>query len=85
MTEQTPAGNEVGRFIGLVLIVIGVLWMAASGLCSAGFAVALFAEGGGNASDALSVLSVVLLYGGLSALLGFGVFAIGRVLRPSAK
>ena len=82
MTSETPSGgNEVGRFVGLILIVIGLLWMTATGLCSAAFAISLFA-GGGAWREAFSILLTVLLVGGASALVGFGIFAIGRALRP---
>jgi len=83
MTEQPQAPNEVGRFIGLILIVIGALWIAASGLCTAVFAVSLFVDGGGtDLAEASSILLLMLVYGGGSALIGLGVFAIGRWLRP---
>ena len=86
MTEQTPqAGSEIGRFFGLILSVIGVLWMAASGLCTAVFAVGLFADGSGHLAEAFSIVLLMLVYGGMSALLGFGIFVIGRVLRPRPK
>lgn len=63
--EPPPGGGEIRRFIGLVLIAIGVLWMTATGLCTAGFAVSIFADsGGGSLGEA------------------FGIYAIGRALRP---
>lgn len=81
MTEQAP--NELGRFIGLILIAIGVLWMVASGLCTAAFGVSLFWEGtASDLAETSSILLLMLVYGGVSALVGLGVYAIGRWLRP---
>ena len=80
MTEQ-PAGHEIRRFIGLVLIVVGVLWMGVSGLCSAA-ALVMMPLMGGDMRELLSSLPMVLLIGGFSGGLGFAVYAIGRALRP---
>ena len=83
MSNSTPQPpSEIRRFIGLVLLVIGALWMAASGLCTAVFGVGLLAEGGGDLAEASSIVLLMLVYGGVSALFGFGLYAIGRWLRP---
>ena len=83
MNDATPQPpSEIRRFIGLVLMVIGVLWMAATGLCTTIFGVSLLAEGSSDLAEASSIILLMLVYGGLSALAGFGVFAIGRWLRP---
>ena len=78
-----PPPNEIGRFFGLILIAVGALVMALSGLCTAAFAVMLLAESpGANLGEALSFLLLALVYGGIAALAGLGLFAIGRWLRP---
>lgn len=83
MTVPPQAGGgEIRRFVGLILIVIGALWMSASGLCSAAFAISLFADGGGNLAEGFSVVLLIAVYGGISALFGLGVYAIGRAMRP---
>jgi hypothetical protein len=71
--------GSIARFIGLILIVIGVLWLALTGLCSAAFAIGLLGEG--NLSD----VGAVFMIGVPSALIGAVIYAIGRWLRPSLK
>ena len=77
MTEGS-GGGDVQRLIGLVLIVIGALWLVLTGLCSAAFAIGLAGEG--NLND----LGGVLMIGAPSALIGGLIYAIGRWLRPKA-
>ena len=72
MSEQP----SVGRFIGLILVVIGVLWLVLTGLCTAAFAIGLLGEG--NLGD----IGVILTIGVPSALIGGAIYAIGRWLRP---
>lgn len=72
MSEQ----SSIGRFIGLILIVVGALWLAVTGLCTAAFAVGIAGEG--NLNDIGGVLSI----GVPSALIGAALYAIGRWLRP---
>lgn len=67
--------------IGLILIVVGLLWTTASGLCSAAFVVMLFTEGG-DLREALSIVPMVVLVGGFSVGIGFVVYIVGRALRP---
>lgn len=71
-----PAGSPSGRFIGLILISIGVLWLLLTGLCTVFGLVSLMTEG--NLSDILLVLTVTVP----SALLGGAIYAVGRLLRP---
>ena len=68
--------------IGIILIVVGGLWMALSGLCSAVFAVGIFTESNGDIREALSILPMILLVGGFSAGIGLVVYVVGRALRP---
>lgn len=75
-------GHPIQRFVSLALIVIGVLWIGASGLCTAAFFVSLFVEGEGDFREALSIVPMILLVGGISAAVGIGVYALGRTLRP---
>jgi len=84
MTEP-PAGKpgEIRLFIGLILIVIGVLWLVASGLCSAAFFVSLFTEAG-DFREALSIVPMILLVGGFSCGVGFAVYVVGRAMRPKS-
>lgn len=70
--------GSVARFIGLILVVFGVLWLVLTGLCSAAFAIGLLGEG--NLSD----VGAVLMIGGPSALIGAVIYGIGRWLRPRA-
>ena len=81
MSEPTSPPPSVKRIIGLVLIVAGLLWTAASGLCSAAFFVTLFTEGG-DLREALSIVPMIVLAGGLSVGIGLIVYIVGRALRP---
>lgn len=74
MNEQP----SIGRFIGLVFIVIGVLWLTLTGLCTVAFAIGLLGEG--NLGD----IGVILTIAVPSALIGGVIYAIGRWLRPKA-
>lgn len=74
MIEQ----KGVARFIGLILIVIGVIWLVTTGLCSAAFAIGLLGEG--NLGD----IGVILTIAVPSALIGGAIYGIGRWLRPKA-
>lgn len=68
--------SNLPRLIGLILIVIGTLWLVLTGLCSGAFLIGLLGEG--NLRD----ISVVLTIGIPSALIGAPIYAIGRWLRP---
>lgn len=75
MNEPKPP-TTVTRLIGLILIVIGTLWLVLTGLCSGAFLIGLLGEG--NLRD----IGVVLTIGIPSALIGGAIYAIGRWLRP---
>lgn len=83
MTDSAPSPS-IKRIVGLVLITAGILWTAASGLCSVAFAVTLFTEGGGDLREALSIIPMIVLVGGFSAGLGIVAYVVGRALRPKA-
>lgn len=72
------ADNNLTRLIGLILVVIGALWLVLTGLCTAVFAVGVAGEG--NLNDIGGVLSI----GVPSAVIGGIIYAIGRWLRPKA-
>ena len=65
-------------FVGLILVVIGTLWLVLTGLCSAAFAIGLLGEG--NLND----IGVVMTIGIPSALIGGIICAIGRWLRSKS-
>lgn len=75
MTDEPPR-NDLTRLFGLILIVIGTLWLVLTGLCSAAFLIGLLGEG--NLRD----VGVVLTIGIPSALVGGIIYAVGRWLRP---
>lgn len=68
--------SDLARLFGLILIVIGVLWLALTGLCTAAFAIGLLGEG--NLGD----ISVILTIAIPSTLIGGLIYAVGRWLRP---
>jgi hypothetical protein len=74
--HNSPSSRgELSRLVGLILIVIGTLWLVTTGLCSAVFAIGL--TDSGNLND----LGVVLTIGVPSALIGAAIYATGRWLR----
>ena len=81
MTDAPASPGSIRRIVGLVFIAAGALWIAASGLCSAGFFITLFTEGG-DFREALSIVPMIVLVGGFSVGIGFVVYAVGRALRP---
>ena len=84
MSETTPHHpGEIRRFIGLILIAVGVLWMVASGLCSGAFFISLFTEGG-DFREALSIVPMIVLVGGFSIGMGLVFYVVGRAMRPKS-
>ncbi len=71
--------SEVARFVGLLLVAVGVLWLVLTGLCTAAFVIALAAEG--HLNDATGAFAI----GIPSALIGGVIYAIGRWLRPTKQ
>ena len=79
MTEQSSGGG-VQRFIGLLLVIAAVLWMAFSGLCAAWMIGGMFTDGGPARSDFWGWGFLILVVSGFSAAAGFAVFVVGRGL-----
>ncbi len=77
------ATGSVRRFVGLILIVVGVLWMVAAGLCSAGFFASILVEGA-DFREVLSIAPMIALVGGLGAGIGLVIYVVGHALRPRA-
>jgi hypothetical protein len=77
---QDYKGDSIGRFVGLVLMILSAAWMAFSALFGLGLAAAWISETG--LTDELQpwVISV-LIFGALSAAAGYAVFVVGRWLR----
>lgn len=80
MASPTPAqSSPATRFVGLILISIGVLWLVLTGLCTLVGLTSLVGEGG-SLEDSILIFSFAVP----SAILGAGVYFIGRLLRPRA-
>lgn len=77
MAELPPvqAGSPTGRFVGLILISIGILWLSLTGLCAVVTFVSMFSEGG------FANILLILVFAGPSALVGAAFYGIGRLLR----
>ena len=78
LDHPVEKSRELSRLIGLILIVVGAIWLVTTGLCSAAFAIGL--ADSGNFSD----LAIILLVGVPSAMIGGVLYALGRWLRPRA-
>lgn len=77
MSEISPFGSDTKRLFGLVLIVVGVLWLVTTGLCTLGFLFFITSTYHLMTGDLLWIVGV----GGPSALIGWGIYATGRWLR----
>ncbi len=76
--------SEARRVFGLILIVLGILWMALSGLCTAvGLFFTVPASFGqyGNAS----FMFLAIVPGGISIAIGWAVWLGGRALKRAGE
>ncbi len=71
MSTQDPA-DYLRRFVGLIIIVFGVMFLAFGGLCSAVYLLSFFAEGD------LNNLGLALMVGVPTALVGGMIISTGR-------
>lgn len=70
-----PAGSPTGRFVGLILISIGILWLSLTGLCAVVTFVSMFAEGG------FANIFLILIFVVPSVLIGGAFYGVGQMLR----
>lgn len=68
-------------FFATALIVVGVLWMTLTGLCTAGFVVSMFGAGAPGGAETLNVLAFVLFVGAVCFAPGFLIWLGGKALR----
>jgi hypothetical protein len=78
MSEQ-QSGDSMGRFIGMILMGVAVLWIAFCGLCAFGVLATVFTEAA-TTSEMLPSLLIVFVIAGLGAAGGYAVFVAGRSL-----
>jgi hypothetical protein len=71
---RTP--DTSARFFGLILVSIGILWLALTGLCTV-VALALLASEGD-----LGDIMLILPFTAVSTILGGAVYLVGRLMRP---
>lgn len=71
--------NPVRLLFGTLLVWAGVIWMAGSGLCSGTFLIQILTEDP-HFREVLSILPMIVLFGGFSVGIGFVVYIIGRGL-----
>lgn len=76
--------DSIGRFVGLILMVLAAAWTAFSILFGLGLAIAWVAETGLTEDLRPWVISVLVL-GAVSAAIGTGVFVLGKRLRMAAQ
>lgn len=81
--SEDSSGGSVRRFIGLVLAVIGGLWVVSSGLCGAWSVVSLLTSESAYYSEVYLWVLIALVISGISAAMGYGVYVVGRGLRGS--
>lgn len=78
MTTSPPPASDIRRLIGLILIVVGVLWLVTTGLCTLVFVAFVVQAYGLTSGDMMTILIVA----GPSTLIGAGLYLFGRRLRP---
>jgi hypothetical protein len=71
--------DDLQRLIGLILLIVGVLWLATTGLCTLVF-VAFVVQAYGITSGDISTIFIVAVP---SAIIGSILYAAGRWLRPT--
>ena len=76
---ESPQSNRA--FFATALVVIGLIWMALTGLCTAGFIVSTFFGGATDIPEIMSVLTFVLMVGALCIAPGFLLWLGGKALR----
>ncbi len=80
MTPHPPSsGGEVRRLIGRILLALGAIWMALSGLCSGAFLISMLVDDP-HFQEIFSIFLMILLVGGFSVGIGFVVYISGRGL-----
>lgn len=79
MTHRPSGFSTIKRFMGVALIAIGMLWVTASGLCSAGVIVMGIVDLA-HLEESLGILPMVLLIGGFSIGVGLVIRAVGQAL-----
>ena len=85
MTHSEPE-SPVRGFFGAALIAIGFLMMLLCGGCGALFFAGFLISGMASSNhEDISMVIMPIVLGGVPALVGFGLFAAGRSLRPSRK
>ena len=72
--------NASARFVGLIFMSIGVLWLSLTGLCTLGMFATLISTDGLSAG--VGDLALILIVAVPSALIGGAVYFVGRLLRP---
>jgi hypothetical protein len=77
MSQGESPGNDLRHFIGLILLVVGALWLVTTGLCTLAF-VAFVVQAYGITSGDISTIVIVT---GPSAIIGGLIYAAGRWLR----
>jgi hypothetical protein len=82
MSKPKP-GYTVRWFFGGVLMAVGFLMAALSGLCSAGVVVFTAIGGKSDNNEFLFALMLVALVGGPPIVLGGLLYVVGRFLRGS--
>ena len=78
-------GPSAAGLLGTIFLVIGALWMALSGVCTAIFTWLSFDMGRGDWKNFLSAMPVVLGVGGVSILIGFAIWFVGKALRQRGR
>ena len=58
MTDPAPTDHTASRFIGLILLSIGVLWLVLTGLCTVGALVMTASQGGLTDTVMIAMFSV---------------------------
>ena len=83
MTDQ---GDNVRQVLGIVLIVLGTLWMALSGLCTlAGLLFTASMASSGPGYGGWSILAFAIVPGAVSIGAGWLVRRAGKWIKPHTR
>lgn len=79
--------DPLRRLAGTIVITVGVLWMLLCGACSAFFLYTMLLEGGLKSppGQIAGALAIIFIPGAIGVGLGWGIYALGRLLAGRRK
>ncbi len=74
MRKSSESGSDIRCFFGQLLIIVGMVWLVTTGLCTLGFLLFITSTYHLMTGDLWWIVGI----GGPSALIGWGIQMLGR-------